>query len=69
MLQVASNIRGHLFFNNRFFGLQMVQFDCPIVIQPLFPFTFEVHYGGPFSQHAGKGKCCIWLAEKVDFYL
>ena len=51
---------------NRFCGLQMVQFECVRVIHPLVSFSFRVSCGVPFSQHAGKGKCCIWLVNKVE---
>ena len=44
----------------------MVQFKCPRVIHPLISFTFGVHCGLPFSLHAGKGTCCMWLVKKVE---
>ena len=50
----------------RFQGLQMVLFEWLSVIRPLVSFTFEVHCGVPFSLHAGKGKCCIWLVNKLE---
>ena len=43
--------------------LQMVQFGCPRFIHPMLSFTFLVHPGWPFPQHAGKGKCCLWLVN------
>ena len=46
----------------------MVQFECPRVIHPLVSFTFGVHCGVPFSPDAGKGKCCIWLLNKVEIH-
>ena len=33
---------------------------------PLTSFTFGAHYGVPFSLHAGKGKCCMWIVNKVE---
>ena len=44
----------------------MIQFECPRVIYPLVLFTFGVHCGVPFSQYAGKGKCCMWPVNKVE---
>ena len=46
----------------------MVQFECPMVIHPLVSFTFGVHCGASLSLHARKGKCCMWLVNKVDTY-
>ena len=36
---------------------------------PMVSFTFGVHCGVPFSLHAGKGKCCMWLLIKWKFIL
>ena len=60
---------GNLLLGNRFCGLQMVQLECPKVIHPLVSFTFIVNWGVPFSIHAGKGKCCIWILKKGKFTL
>ena len=30
--------------------------------------TFGVHYGVPFSLHAGSMKWCMWLVNKVEMY-
>ena len=46
----------------------MVQFECPMVILPLVPFTFGVHCGVSISLYAGKGKCCIWPVNKVEIH-
>ena len=45
----------------------MLRFECARVIHPLVSFTFEVNFGVPFSLHAGKRKCCIWLLKKWKF--
>ena len=52
-----------------FLRLQMVQFECPRVIHPLVSVTFGVHCRLPFSLHAGKGKCCMWLVNKVEIHI
>ena len=39
----------------------MIQFEGPRVMHSLVPFPFEVCCGVPFSLHAGKGKCCMWV--------
>ena len=46
----------------------MVQLECPKVTHPLVSLTFGVHCGVPFPLHAGKGKCCMWLVNKVEIY-
>ena len=46
----------------------MVQLECPRVIHPLLSFTFGFHYGVPFPLHAGKGKSCMWLGNKVEIH-
>ena len=61
VLHVACLKSGNSYCKNRFCGLQMVQLECPRVINPLVSSTFGVHCGVPFSLYAGKGKCCIWL--------
>ena len=30
---------------------------------------FWVHLWASLSLHAGKGKCCIWLMDKVEIFL
>ena len=50
-------------------GGKMVQFECPRVTHPLVSFTFGAHCGVPFSLDAGKGKCCMWLVNKVEIHL
>ena len=42
----------------------MDQFECPKVIHLMVSFTFGVHCVVPFSLHAGKGKCSMWLVIK-----
>ena len=46
----------------------MVQFECPKVIHTMLLFTFGVHCGVTLSLHAGKGKCCLWLVNKVEIH-
>ena len=46
----------------------MVQFEWPGVIHLLISLTFEANCGVPFSLEAGKGKCCIWLVNKVEIH-
>ena len=46
----------------------MVQFEWPRVTHLLVSFPFGAHCGLPFSLYAGKGKCCMWLANKVEIY-
>ena len=45
----------NLSMENRFSGLQMVQFECPKATCPLVSFTFRVNCGVPSFLHAGKG--------------
>ena len=61
--------RGNLFFNIKFCGLQMVQFECSRVMRPLLSFTFGSHLGAPFFLHSGyysevnDSKECITLGH------
>ena len=43
----------------------MVKVEYPRVIHPLVSFTFTGNSGLPFSQDAGKGKCCMYLETKL----
>ena len=47
---------------NRFLGLQMVQFEC--LIHTMMSFTSGVHYGVPFSLHAGKGNVAFQVTQE-----
>ena len=51
--------RDKLLLGNRFYGLQMVQFECSRVI------PFVVPCGVFFSVDAEKGKCCMSVVKKV----
>ena len=46
----------------------MVLFECPRVKYHLVSFIFGVHCRVPFSLHAGKWKCCMWLVNKVEIF-
>ena len=53
---------GNLPMDNRFNGLQVVQFECGRAIHPLVSFTLKTGVGWmPFSLHAGKGNCASGL--------
>ena len=62
-LHVACYKGGNSFSENRFCGLQIVQFECPRFIHPLVSLIFWIHCGVPFSLYAGKGKCCMWPSD------
>ena len=52
----------------RFMDLKWTNLNTPGSYTTWVSCTFGVHYGVPFSLHAGKGKCCMWLANKVEIY-
>ena len=62
----AASECGKLNVENRFCGLQMVQFESPRVTQPFVSFTFGSTVGCPFILHAGTGKYCMWPPKKVE---
>ena len=51
-----------------FCGLQVALLEGPWVIHPLVSLTFGVHCSVSLSLHAGKGKCCMWLGNKMEIH-
>ena len=49
-------------------GSLVIQLECHRDINPSVTFTSGDHCGVPFSMHTGKGKCCMWLFNKVEIY-
>ena len=44
----------------------MVQFECPSLALGVIHFWDPLWDAMPFSLDAGKGKCCMWLVNKVE---
>ena len=44
----------------------MVQFECLRLIYTMVSINFGVHFRVSLSLHAGKGKNCMWLVNKVE---
>ena len=51
-----------------FVARQWSNFSAWKVVHPLAVIQFWGPLWGAFLLHAGKGKCCMWCAKKVEIY-